>query len=134
MSPGAELRLKIRNPKATAQMLGNALRRYLKARQQPYKPLGDGDMLVVNTKGQLRMMTRPEYGEMVHARKRKPKRKKGEADPVMFAYDSISDKRVEARLHAPMLDAEHVGDMAWIDALARRHELELEADAYHGEW
>jgi hypothetical protein len=75
--------------------------------------------------------TRQEYWEYCNRRrKRKPKRKKGDADPILFVYDSIGDERVEAKLHSPTLDVEYSEDLAWVDDYARRQF----DDQYNGEW
>lgn len=114
----------------TAYEVRDVLWSYLASLRQPRNPLGDGTLCVFDTRGRMRMMTRAEYTEMVHTRKRKPRRKKGEADPILFAYDSIEDKRIEARLHSPMLDAEFAADFEWLDEYAKRQD----DDQYWGEW
>jgi hypothetical protein len=80
------------------------------------------------------VMTREEWFASVNKKKRKPRRKKGEADPVKHVFTTVEGVQLELRGHHVKLDEEHDEDLDWIDALARRQELELEADAYHGEF
>lgn len=118
----------------TPYAIRDVLTAYLASLRQPRTPLGEGTLCVFDTRGRMRMMTRAEYTEMVHARKRKPRRKRGESDPVLYAYDSIEDKRIEARLHSPGLDAEFAAYFEWLDQLAAKHRKELDEDGYHGEF
>lgn len=80
------------------------------------------------------LYTRDEWFAQVNKKKKKPRRRKGEADPVKHIYTTVSQEQLELREHNPNLDETHVTDLDWIDAIARRQRNEIEADAYHGEW
>lgn len=123
MTPYQALRTAVQrhNGIATAFEVRRELTVYIASLRRPHKPL--------------EVYTRAEYHALVNRRKkRKPKRKKGEADPVMFVYESIEDGRQEVRGHHVKLDEEHVEDMDWIDAFAKRQQEECDADSYAGEW
>jgi hypothetical protein len=75
-------------------------------------------------------LTREEWFALTNKRRKRKRRKKGEADPVLWEYDSIESERVEAKLHSPTLDSEFAEDLAWVDDYARR---QVE-DSYNGEW
>ena len=78
--------------------------------------------------------TRQEYWEYVNRRRKRVKRKKGDADPVLFVYDNIEGDRLEVKGHHKALDEEHVEDMAWIDEMAEKYRREIEENSYQGEW
>ena len=78
--------------------------------------------------------TRQEYWEYVNRRRKRVKRKKGDADPVLYAYDSISEERVEARAHSPTLDAEFAGDFEWLDQVAEKFKKEIDDNGYHADF
>lgn len=125
MSAYADLRTALRrhNGICTAWEVRRELAAYLK--QFSVKPPFDWS----------EVMTREEYFALVNRRKkRKPKRKKGDADPILFVYESIEDGRQEVKGHLPELDEFNDKELAWIDQFAKRQELESEDSAYHGEW
>jgi hypothetical protein len=118
---GQEFRRIVHDPRSTSKMLGDALRAYLEARRPDPKPFV--------------VYTRDEYHALVNRRKkRRPKRKKGDADPVLFVYDTVEDERIEARGHHVQLDETAKDDLDWIDAIAKRQQEEADAMAYWGEW
>ncbi len=80
------------------------------------------------------LYTREEWFAQVNKKKKKPRRKKGESDPVKHVFETIEGKQLELRGHNPDLDDTAVSDLDWIDALRDRQNMEAEADAYHADW
>ncbi len=80
------------------------------------------------------LYTREEWFASVNKKKKRPRRKKGEADPVKHVYTSVSQEQLELREHNPDLDETHVTDLDWIDAIRDRQRKEIENDQYMGEW
>ena len=80
------------------------------------------------------LYTKEEWWESVQKKQKRPRRKKGQADPIKHAYTTVSQEQLELREHNPDLDETHVTDLDWIDAIARRQRNEIDTDAYHGEF
>src|SRR5271170_6041598 len=124
LSTYANLRTTIRSRNATGLQLGNALRAYFRERYRPAMPLGEGDYLVIDTKGQMKMMTREDYGKLFERKAKRAKRIRKEGFS-MLAYDSIEAGRVEAHLdrHAEGLnhefDADYQEVVDYIDKIVR---------------
>lgn len=76
------------------------------------------------------IMTREEWFASVTKKKKRPRRKKGDPDPVLYVYDTVEDERVEARLHSPTLDSQYAADFEWLDEFVKRQE----GDMYYGEF
>src|SRR5271156_6450587 len=98
MTAYQQLGATIRSRNATGPQLGNALRAYLREHYSPAMPMGEGDFLVIDTKGAMKMMTREDYGKLFERKAKRPKRIRKDGFS-MLAYDSIEAGRVEAHLH-----------------------------------
>jgi hypothetical protein len=121
----------------TPHAIREALWAYLASLRQPQKPLGDGTLCVVDTKGRVRMMTRAEYTEMVHTRK-KPRKKRNQSGDLVLEYTAQDSVQVEAMLsknHATAeLDSEFAADFEWLDEYADRQRREEQDDGYHADF
>ena len=97
------------------------------------RPLGNGTLCCVDTKGRVKMMSREEYHQLVNVRKR-PRKKRNKDGELVMEYTNIEDKEVQHVLtanHAARdLDAEFATDFAYIDELARK---QCDND-YNAEW
>jgi hypothetical protein len=129
--------LRARHGVATTFEVRRELAAYL-ASLKAHKPMGDGDLCVFDTKGQGRMMTRADYGEMVYGRRKKARKKRNKDGDLVLAYVAQDSIEVEAVLTENFIAAElvrqHTKDTDWIDEIARKHQQEIADDGYHGEF
>lgn len=80
-------------------------------------------------------MTREQYHALVNRRKkRRPRRKKGEADPVKHVYQSIEGVQLELKGHAPELDKSHDSFSRYTDEIMIQQQKEIDENGYHGDW
>jgi hypothetical protein len=139
MTPYHALRLALRSRQgiATTHELRIPLAAYL-ASLRSSKPLGEGDLCCVDTKGNVKMMTRAEYAEMVYGRRKKPRKKRNKDGDLVLEYVAQDSVEVEAVLTANFIVSElvtqHSKDTDWIDDVARQQEEEIAKDAYFGEF
>lgn len=115
----------------TAYEVRDALTAYLASLRQPIKSLGDGTLCVFDTKGRMRMMTRAEYTEMVHTRKRNKlgKRKNKHGDRELFYQGQIQEIVL---VPDPTGKEMHDDWAAEVDEFAARQRKEEEDNGYHG--
>jgi hypothetical protein len=132
MTPYGSLCAAIRNPRSTSQQLGDALRAYFAWGKPKRKPLGSGDLLVVETTGKMSMMTREAYADLVYKRKKKSSR-------ITVDGKTKYELKLEAREAEPVRKRKPKvilpdQDVLWIDDFATRQQEELDKNAYYGEW
>ncbi len=78
--------------------------------------------------------TKEEWWESVQKKQKRPRRKKGQSDPIKHVYTTVEQEQLELREHNPDLDETHVTDLDWIDAIRDRQRAEIEGSEYHAEW
>ena len=118
----------IRNPHSTSQQLGDALRSYLLARKRPYKPLTGGDMLVIDQKGHMNMLTRSEWDAEVHRQdKRKKRCSNCHTKPCQCVTQAIDRKGQVDMFRENQMSKVQDSDLDWLDEFRRG-----EGEAY--EW
>jgi hypothetical protein len=128
LSAYSNLRAICRSPRSTGQQLGDALRDYFSSNIRPRKPLGDGDFLVIDTKGQCNMMTREDYGKLLYRKPKRVRKRKKDGEQLV-AFDTIEAGRIEVPVRQEMqilMDE----DLAYIDKIVR----EDRENQYHGEF
>lgn len=113
---------------------------------RPSKRLGDGELCAVDTKGNVRMMTRAEYTTMVHERKGKKGRKIclicGEKDCHCkttrqlqhHGGDTFESIHREAKKQVEFDANLNTSWATLVDEFAARQEADDDATSYKGEW
>jgi hypothetical protein len=120
--------LQRRGGAATAFEVRRELVALMESYRRPHKPLGEGDLLVIETTGKMKMMTRSEYSDLVH--KRKTKRSKDKDGAAMLHYDAHEGEvqvRFDGRAIGTMDGGITDADVDWILD-------QQEGDQYHGEF
>ena len=125
----------IRSPHSTSQELGDALRRHLAACRRPRKPLGDGDMLVIDQRGHMEMWTRERWDAEVYRQDTKKKRCRNcHTKPCQCVAESIDRQGQKHMFLKNQMSVAQDSDMEWLDQFAARQQEEADADRYTGEW
>ena len=126
----------IRNPHSTSQELGDALRRHLAACRRPRKPLGDGDMLVIDQRGSMEMWTRERWDAEVYRQDTKKKRCRDcHTKPCQVRGRVYRPAGPEAYVFLKnQMSVAQDSDMEWLDQFAARQQEEADGDRYTGEW
>ncbi len=137
--------LRVRGSIATPWEVRTELDAYF-ASLRPSKGLGSGDFCVVDTKGNVRMMTRDQYTDMVHTRKGKKGRKiclicgekncgcKTTRKLQHYGGDTFESIHREAKQKSEFDANLNTSWAALVDEFAANQQRQEDENGYHGLW